>query len=170
MKKVCLALKSKKTQWSFALYESAEAAYYLGADVVDIENVTDDDYSHVVTLKKGEVLIVEWMGSEYIYDDEEKAMAEPSKASMKHHRFGCVRFVKLPALSKHQLVKELVHTYAEAHQGWIAAEALLFNPEHTHDNLRLLKNNEELLSSIDFSNIFKDKEEKIESSKFSMIN
>jgi len=170
MKKVCLALKGRKSQWSFALYESAEAAYYLGADVVDIENVADDDYSHVVTLKKGEVLIVEWMGAEYIYDDEEKTMTEPSRASMKHHRFCCVRFVKLPALSKYQLVKELIHTYAEAHQGWIAADVLVFNPEHTHDNLRLLKNNEELLSNIDFSNIFKDKDEKAEEIKSSKLN
>ena len=170
MKKVCLALKGRKQQWSFAVYESAEAAFYLGADTVDTKDVADDDYSHVVTLKRGELLIVEWMGAEYIYDDEEKTMSDPSKASMKHNKFGCVRFIKLPALVQEQQVKELIYMYAEAHQGWISASSLLFNPEHTHEHLRLLKNNDELLSKIDFSNIFKDKDEKTEEVKSSLLN
>ena len=69
MKKVRLNLKRGSKPWSFTLYDSAESAFYL-KDEPPYPDGFEEDYRKIVTLKPGEVLEVEWIGSEWVFVDD----------------------------------------------------------------------------------------------------
>ena len=142
MKKVRLSPKRGKT-WSFKLFDSAEAAYYLKSDDREIS-----DYHQRINITPGSFVEVEWMGCEYLYDSVD---AEEELTWDEHHElFDKVRIAKL---IKSKKVKE--RDYIELAFGWVRGSDIPWS-QNTHDNVKIIKINDDKKSKLDFSILFKE--------------
>jgi len=141
MKKVRLSPKRGKT-WSFKLFDSAEAAYYLKSDDREIS-----DYHQRINIVSGSFMEVEWMGCEYLYDSVD--VEEP--AWNEHHElFAKVRIAKL---TKSKKVKE--RDYIELAVGWVRGSDIPWS-QNAHDDVKIIKINDDKKSKLDFSILFKE--------------
>ena len=98
MKKVQLSLKRGSETASFTLYDSVESAYYL-KDEPPYPDGFEEEYRKIITLKQGDILEVEWVGSEWIFDDGKNDF--PRDCSVLFEKYDKVRIGKL-LLSKGQ--------------------------------------------------------------------
>ena len=72
MKKVRLNLKrGVKKPWSFTLYDSAESAFYL-KDEPPYPDGFEEEFRKIVSISPGDILEIEWVGSEWVFSDEEE--------------------------------------------------------------------------------------------------
>ena len=144
VKKVRITLKRGCKEWSFPIYDSSESAYYL-KDEPFADDI--DDCCKLVTLKKGEVLEIEWMGYEAVYEDEISLKKKPFK-SLSHEKFHSIRVGKLTP------VKMTTHKtgYVETFVGWVNEDTKLFSD--IHESVKILHIKGRVLSKMDFSQIF----------------
>lgn len=141
MKKVRLSPKRGKT-WSFKLFDSAEAAYYLKSDNREIS-----DYHQRINIATGSFMEVEWMGCEYLYDSDD---VEELAWDEHHELFAKVRIAKL---TKSKKVKE--RDYIELAIGWVRGSDIPWS-QNTHDDVKIIKINNDKKSKLDFSVLFKE--------------
>lgn len=143
MKKVRLSLKRGVKSWSFKLFDSAEAAYYLKNDERD-----KSDYHQKLSLIPGSFMEVEWMGCEYLYDSENPEEGLPHNEY--HESFSKVRIAKLTKAKK---IKG--RDYVELAVGWVRENEIPWSQD-THDNVKIIKINDNKKSKLDFSILFKE--------------
>jgi hypothetical protein len=147
VKKVRINLKPGSKIWSFFIYDSAESAYYLKDEDHVLEDESLEEYCKEVSLKRGEVLEVEWMGSEFIYDDETLEKKTPIKLS--HEKYDAVRIGKLTKIKTVGYKTGYVETFA----GWVKSDLFLPSKD-TQDIIKITKINGKKQSKLDFSQLF----------------
>lgn len=132
------------------LFDSAEAAYYLKDN---IESDPKKEYHQDVVLSRGSRMEIEWMGSEYLYDDEDATRFFPS--SMNHERFVRVRYGKYAG----NTVDE--GDAVELGSGWILGDEIEWSGGH-HDSVRIIpiKSNNKSILDLDelFCSLWDDEE------------
>lgn len=136
MKKVRLAPK-KGSVWSFKLYDSAEAAYYMKEDERD-----RSEYHQRIGLPEGSYMEVEWMGAEYIYDEDVETI------DSWYESFDKVRLARVTrgSGSKDSLILAT---------GWVAGDTIPWSRK-VHEAIRISKINGKIKSKLDFSELFKE--------------
>lgn len=148
MKKLRLSLKPESKNWSFILFDSPEAAYYMAG----YDTQPDDEFCFNVSLSEGDFMEVEWTGMEFVYDDPEENMF--------------VERIRL-AKSYDTTLGDIKATgYVETYTGWLPRGTIPWN-KRTHKNVKITRIGGRNKSRLDFSRIFRDKvgdkEVKIES-------
>lgn len=139
MKKLRLSLKPESKSWSFVLFDSPEAAYYM----VGHETQDEDDFCFNVSLSSGDFMEVEWTGMEFVYD-------EPSNDNMFLER---VRLVK----SYDTTLGDITTSgYVETYSGWLAKGIIPWN-KRTHKDVKITRLGTRNKPRLDFSRIFRDK-------------
>lgn len=141
MKKVRISLKRGTKSWSFRIFDSAEAAYYLKNDARE-----KSDNHQMLYLMPGSFMEVEWMGCEYLYESDEYVGAA---AVRRHDTFSKVRVAKLTK-SRDKSERDVI----ELAVGWVGDGAIPWSEDQRND-LRIIRINEEGKSKLDFSILFK---------------
>lgn len=137
MKKVRLAPK-KGSAWSFKLYDSAEAAYYMKEDERD-----HSEYHQRIGLPEGSYMEVEWMGAEYIYDEE---VDDPTGW---YESFDKVRLARVTTRGKGPKDSLVLAT------GWVVGRTIPWSRK-VHDAVKISKINGRIKSKLEFSELFKE--------------
>lgn len=153
MKKVRVNLRRGIKSWSFALYDSVESAFYLKDEPVYGDSL-DEEYRKVVTLKPGETIEVEWVGSEWVYEDDDvrKSGTSPDQFLEK---FDKVRIGKSSS-PRSDLARAGYH---EIYSGWlISSQAPVFQDElqDVQGVIRVTPINGRIRSKFDFVKIFSE--------------
>lgn len=139
MKKVRLNLKRGIKAWSFTLYDSAESAYYLKDEPVMDDDV--EEYRRIVTMKRGESIEAEWLGAEWVYDEDD---------SKKYRKFDKVRLGKISKLK----TSSRGTNYLELYSGWVDHIDFPWAPDDSRNDVRIIRINGDKASSLDFSKLF----------------
>lgn len=147
MKKVRLNLKRGVKSWSFVLYDSAESAFYLKDEPFYGDDV--DEYRKVVSLKPGESLEAEWVGSEWIYP-EEVGNELPSPDAKPQQKFDKVRVAKMIPIKGSSQKTGLLELYI----GWIQGGDVKWSPDDTQSKVRITPLRGKSGSKVDFSRLF----------------
>ena len=150
MKKVCTTLKPRVKEWKFTIYESPDAAYYLSMSRDKITG-TDSTYSHEFSLKKDEIAVIEWLGTEYIYDDESTSKNGQPR-SLQHEAYECIRMIKFPAADKDKISEVSPYVFVEAHYGWVSKGIISWSNSTPNKKTVNLTS----IPTVDFSKIFKE--------------
>jgi hypothetical protein len=149
VKKVRINLKRGCKKWSFPIFDSAESAYYLKDDLFPEEV---EECCKVVDLNPGEILEIEWMGFEAVYDDEVKESSLQTKLKMDHERFESVRIAKMTQIK----TKSYKTGYVETFSGWIKPGIFTYNASDRND-VRIIQIKGKMTSKMDFSELFQTK-------------
>jgi hypothetical protein len=165
LKKVRLNLKRGARSWSFVIYDSSESAYYLRNEPVYSPD-SEEEYRKVVVLKPGEIIEAEWMGAEWVYDDE-VIPGFGAAATSSHEKFDRVRVCKFTSVKE---VGDKTKTgYLELYSGWIHSGCLPWRSEAASDDVRVTEIKGRIKSKLDFSKLFQgtslEEEEIIEERK-----
>lgn len=123
------------------LYDSAESAYYLKDEPVMDDEV--EEYRRTVTMKRGEIIEAEWLGAEWVYDEDGE---DPSR----YEKFDRVRLGKIVNLKS-------IHTptkYLELYSGWVSPTQFPWKSDDTRGDIRITPINERVASKLDFSKLF----------------
>jgi len=139
VKKVRLNLKRGIKAWSFTLYDSAESAYYLKDEPVMDDDV--EEYRRIVTMKRGESIEAEWLGAEWVYDEDD---------SKKYRKFDKVRLGKISKLK----TSSRGTNYLELYSGWVDHIDFPWAPDDSRNDVRIIRINGDKASSLDFSKLF----------------
>lgn len=137
MKKVRLKPK-RGCRWSFKLYDSAESAYFMKDDDRD-----RSEYHQRVGLPPGTFMEIEWLGAEFIYDEE---------AETPDGWHTCFDKVRLARVTKKKTGNKDGIVLAT---GWVLGGSIPWS-QATHDELRIFRINGEEKQELDFSELFKD--------------
>lgn len=141
MKKVRLNLKKGVKSWSFVLYDSAESAYYLRDEPVMDDEV--EEYRRTVTINRGETIEAEWLGAEWIYDED---CIDPAG----YEKFDRVRLGKIVNLkSLHSPAK-----YLELYSGWVTPGEFPWKSDDARTDVRITPLKGKSTSKLDFSKLF----------------
>lgn len=150
MKKVRLNLKRGIRSWSFVLYDSAESAFYLKD-----EPLTDDEaeeFRRVVTLAPGELLEIEWVGSEWVYCDP---LDGSTLSTSLQHKFDKVRIGKLTPIRGIKGVPSMRKaSCVEVYVGWVTGSDLRWDSGDTQDVVRITRIKGRMRPRLDFSKLF----------------
>lgn len=139
MKKIRLNLKRGVKSWSFTLYDSVESAYYMKDEPFMDDEI--EEYRRIVTLERGEIIEAEWLGSEWVYGEEDDA---------KYYKFDKVRMGKISNL-KSQFTNV---NYLELYSGWVSSVEFPWKVDVSKNDIRITRINEKNVSKIDFSKLF----------------
>jgi len=153
VKKVRLNLKRGSKPWSFTLYDSAESAFYL-KDEPPYPDGFEEDYRRVVTLKPGEILEVEWIGSEWVFaDDNVDFLQRPIVMSpCDYDKYDKVRVGKITPVKG----AEQKMGYLEVYAGWIFGGAVPWLPGPSEEGLKITEIKGRIQSKFDFQKLFSD--------------
>ena len=154
MKKVRLNLKrGAKKPWSFTLYDSAESAFYL-KDEPPYPDGFEEEYRRVVSIKPGEILEVEWVGSEWVFsDDGSDFLQKPvNLSSVDYDKYDKVRVGKITPLKG----SEEKMGYLEVYSGWIFGGDVPWTETTTQDGLKITEVKGKIVSKFDFPKLFSD--------------
>lgn len=154
MKKVRLNLKRGVRNWSFLLYDSPESAFFLRSEPFDEKE--DPEYRRRVTLKAGEVMEVEWLGSEWAYDtDLDTAVREGDISSTRFFdKFDKIRLGKIVPLKDIQTSRK--SGYIEIYSGWVSGRTIPWSEEDIEQGVRITSLNDSKKHKLDFSKLFKN--------------
>jgi hypothetical protein len=136
MKKVRLSLKRGTQKWTFILYDSAEAAFYLKNGIKE-----KSDYYQDIDLKYGSFMEAEWLGSEYVYTDVTNSDGYESYDYVR-----LAKFVKGTRTNPRD--------YVEIANGWIVGGSIPWS-EDCQSSLKIIRLNEKRKHRFDFSVLFK---------------
>lgn len=136
MKKVRLAPKKGST-WSFKLYDSAEAAYYMKEDERD-----RSEYHQRIGLPEGSYMEVEWIGAEYIYDEDVEDISGWYESFDK---------VRLARVTRGPGPKDSLILAT----GWVVGNTIPWSRK-AHGAIKISKINGRIKSKLDFSELFKE--------------
>lgn len=158
MKKIRVALKKDRKSWSFVLFDSAESAFYLKDEKI---TESDDEYYRVVNLDPADIIEVEWLGSEYVYNDEYDTRAnQPMK--LQHEKFDKVRLGKLtPIVTKVQKTG-----YIELHSGWVSGDTFKWTSGDHQEDIRITRIKGKAVSKLDFEKLFSGRQQTDEEKEF----
>lgn len=145
MKKIRLNLKRGVKSWSFTLYDSVESAYYLKDEPVMDDEV--EEYRRVVTVKRGEIIEAEWLGAEWVYDED---VGHDSK---QYRKFDRVRLGKISNL-KHSSPGTTSTKYLELYSGWVSNVEFPWTPDDSRGDIKITRINGKSASKLDFSKLF----------------
>ena len=154
MKKVRLNLKrGVKKPWSFTLYDSAESAYYL-KDEPPYPDGFEEEYRKIVSLNPGDILEVEWVGSEWVFPDEnEDFLRKPvSLQAGVYDKYDKVRVGKITPVKG---VEEKMG-YLEVYSGWCFGGDVPWSPKTAQDGLKITEVKGKIVSKFDFPKLFSD--------------
>ena len=154
MKKVRLNLKrGVKKPWSFTLYDSAESAFYL-KDEPPYPEGFEEDYRKVVTIKPGDILEVEWVGSEWVFPDEgEDFLFKPMILTAGNYdKYDKIRVGKITPIKG----TEEKMGYLEVYSGWIIGGDVPWAAVQGNDHLKITEINGKMSSKFDFPKLFSD--------------
>jgi len=149
LKKIRLNLKRGVKTWSFVLYDSAESAYYLKDEPV-FNDAVDEEYRRVITLKPGETLEMEWVGSEWVYSDDGIEAAPPSTELQ--HKFDKVLVGKMIPIDLKDVGGK--SGYLELYSGWVSSESVRWSKDDTRKDVRITPIKGKMRSKFDFSKLF----------------
>ena len=153
MKKVRLNLKRGSKPWSFTLYDSAESAFYL-KDEPPYPDGFEEDYRKIVTLKPGEVLEVEWIGSEWVFvDDNTDFLQKP--LVLESHDYDKYDKVRVGKITPVKGAAEKMG-YLEVYAGWIFGGDIPWSPDGSKDGLKITEIKGKIQSKFDFQKLFSD--------------
>ena len=153
MKKVRLNLKHGARPWSFTLYDSAESAFYL-KDEPPYPDGFEEEYRRIVTLKPGEILEVEWIGSEWVFtDDNDDFLRKPVKFNSRDYdKYDRVRVGKITSVKG----TEQKMGYLEVYVGWVLGGDVPWSPEGSKEGLKITEIKGGIQSKFDFQKLFSD--------------
>jgi hypothetical protein len=153
VKKVRLSLKRGSKPLSFTLYDSAESAFYL-KDEPPYPDGFEEDYRRVVTLKPGEILEVEWIGSEWVFaDDLEDFLYKPLLFNNNaYDKYDKVRVGKISPLKG----SEQKLGYLEVYAGWILGGHVPWESQVHQNGLKITEVKGRIQSKFDFPKLFSD--------------
>jgi len=154
VKKVRLNLKrGVKTPWSFTLYDSAESAYYL-KDEPPYPDGFEEEYRKVVSLNPGDILEVEWVGSEWVFPDENEDFLRKhvSLQASVYDKYDKVRVGKITPVKG----AEEKMGYLEVYSGWIFGGDVPWSPKAAQDGLKITEVKGKIVSKFDFPKLFSD--------------
>lgn len=154
MKKVRLNLKrGTKKSWSFTLYDSAESAYYL-KDEPPYPDGFEEEYRKVISLNPGDILEVEWVGSEWVFPDEnEDFLRRPvSLSASVYDKYDKVRVGKITPVKG----SEEKMGYLEVYSGWIFGGDIPWSSKAGHEGLKITEVKGKIVSKFDFPKLFSD--------------
>jgi len=153
VKKVRLNLKRGSKPWSFTLYDSAESAFYL-KDEPPYPDGFEEEYRKIVSLRPGDILEVEWVGSEWVFADEgEDFLFNPiTLSSTDYDKYDKVRVGKItPAKGAEEKMG-----YLEVYSGWIFGGDIPWRPKDSRDGLKITEVKDAVVSKFDFPKLFSD--------------
>ena len=153
MKKVRLNLKRGSKPWSLTLYDSAESAFYL-KDEPPYPDGFEEEYRRVVSIKPGEILEVEWVGSEWVFsDDGSDFLQKPMNlSSVDYDKYDKVRVGKITPLKG----SEEKMGYLEVYSGWIFGGDVPWTETTMQDGLKITEVKGKIVSKFDFPKLFSD--------------
>jgi hypothetical protein len=146
VKKIRLSLKKSATYWSFNVFDSVEAAYYLREDPVD--SVAWKERATVMSLEQKEFVEIEWLGCEYYYVDTNHG--PNPKISLNHERYDNIRAVKMLPSD----VTSAKTSFVELYTGWVVGGAVPWTKQAAQKDIRIIPINEKVHSKFDFSKLF----------------
>ena len=155
MKKVRLNLKRGVRSWSFTLYDSSESAFYL-KDEPEYDDRLEEDYRKVITLKPGDLFEAEWLGSEWVYNDDYADFFSRPAGTLdnSYEKYDKVRIGKISPMKG--TTQKL--GYLEVYSGWVLGTAIPWAPEDDQTKVRISEITGKVISKFDFSELFKDAE------------
>lgn len=153
MKKVRLSLKRGSKPWSFTLYDSAESAFYL-KDEPPYPDGFEEDYRKVVHLKPGEILEVEWIGSEWVFSDDPEDMLFKMILlnNDAYDKYDKVRVGKITPMKGTQQKMGYLEVYA----GWILGGHVPWASQDLQNGLKITEVKGRIQSKFDFPKLFSD--------------
>jgi hypothetical protein len=140
MKKIRLTLKPECDPWSFVLYDSPEAAYYMSGFAME----SSDDFAFSISLAQGDFIEVEWTGMEYVADSD----PEDGESMM-------VERVRLAKSYDTTLGGIKASGYVESYVGWVIKGTIPWN-RRSHKVVKITRIGDKNEPRLDFSRIFKD--------------
>jgi len=144
MRKIRLSLKPEVEGWSFDLFDSPEAAYYLGGEPPS----PDDDFVYNIKIEKGDFIEVEWMGAEYVYAKSEAAEALGIDEGDRYDR---VRLAKC-----YEVTTNVANSgYVETYSGWVPKGTIPWS-SRSHKQLKITRINRRNKPKLDFHSLFED--------------
>lgn len=152
MKKVRLNLKRGIKSWSFTLYDSAESAFYLKSEP-EYDDRLEEDYRKVITMKAGGLLEVEWLGSEWVYDDDFSDFFSRSFSSIEnsYEKYDKIRVGKMsPTKGTTQKLG-----YLEVFSGWVLGGSIPWVNDDSQSKVRITEIKGKIHSRLDFSDLLK---------------
>ena len=154
MKKVRLNLKrGVKKPWSFTIYDSAESAFYL-KDEPPYPDGFEEEYRKIVSIGPGDILEVEWLGSEWVFLDEGedflfKSLTPPSP----YDKYDKVRIGKITPLKG----TEEKMGYLEVYSGWCFGGTVPWSSKTSNQvGLKIIEVKGSVVSKFDFPKLFSD--------------
>jgi hypothetical protein len=154
LKKVRLNLKrGVKKPWSFTLYDSAESAFYL-KDEPPYPEGFEEEYRKIVSLHPGDILEVEWVGSEWVFPDEgEEFLFKPTVLTTTFcDKYDKVRVGKITPVKG---VEEKMG-YLEVYSGWIIGGDVPWIQDQGSSHLKITEVKGKMASKFDFPKLFSD--------------
>lgn len=148
MKKVRLTLKPSVDSWSFTLFDSPEAVYYLGTSAPE---PTDEEYCCNVSLTSSDFLEVEWMGTEYVHPEENSVFYPEESESYDRIRLAKNYGLDSPAGAYGS-------GYIETYSGWVSRGTIPWNGKR-HKQLKVTRINGRNKPKLDLSELFGDSED-----------
>ena len=155
MKKVRLSLKrGTKTSWSFTLYDSAESALYL-RDEPPSPDGFEEEYRKVVALNPGEIIEAEWVGSEWVFVDDESNFLEKSKSLQLTNNYDKYDKVRIGKISPIKGAEEKMG-YFELYSGWCFGGDVPWSKKNSQPGLKITVIKGKIISKFDFQKLFSD--------------
>jgi hypothetical protein len=153
VKKVRISLKRGAAPWSFTLYDSSESAYYL-KDEPPYPDGFEEEYRKTISLNKGEILEVEWIGSEWVFvDDHSDFLQKPLRLnSQEHDKYDKIRVGKItPTKGAEEKLG-----YLEVYSGWTFGDVVPWTQKTSQNGLKITQIKDVLQSKFDFQKLFSD--------------
>lgn len=151
MRKIKIALKRGTKHWSFILYDSAESAFFLREEEM-LED--EDEYRKLITLKRGESIEIEWMGSEWIYlGDMHRKESPKSSENSRYEKYDKVRIGKLAPIKTK--AGSQAATVIEVYTGWLLGDVVVWSQKKEIQGIKISEINSKS-SKVDFNKLFLD--------------
>lgn len=143
VKKIRITLNRGIKNWSFTLYDSAESAFYLGEET-QVE-YQEEEYKKTITLGPKEIIEIEWVGAEWVYDD-----GIMSPVTVMHRRFDKILLGKITPVQTKNSKSSLLETYS----GWIPGDQVTWGSEICREGVKMTPVKGKMVSKIDLSGLF----------------
>ena len=155
MKKVRLNLKrGVKKAWSFTLYDSAESAFYLKDEPLYPDGF-EEEFRKIVSISPGDILEVEWVGSEWVFSDDEEDFLF-KKMSLKPSLYDKYDKVRIGKITPMKGTEEKMG-YLEVYSGWCFGGTVPWTSKSSNQNgLKITEVKGAVVSKFDFPKLFSD--------------
>lgn len=150
VKKVQLNLRRGSKPLSFTLYDSVESAFYL-KDEPPYPDGFEEEFRKIIVLNPGDILEAEWIGSEWIFDDEESGNIQ-KRDSSDFDRYDKIRLGKITPLKG---TTEKMG-FLEVYSGWVYGGDVPWVDSRLPGGLKITRIKGKTVSKFDFTKLFLD--------------